>query len=177
MEEKLVVPENDFQEKDAAAKKIVRKYMLWSMGGGLIVIPIVDVVAVTTAQVYMLKDLAENYDVEFSGDRVKSLIASLMGGASANYLAYGGLGRMAANSLMKVVPIAGQIFGGVAMSIFSSATTYAVGKVFIQHFASGGTFLDFDPEKVRAYFSKEFEEGKELATEMKKDQETQEVTA
>ena len=29
-----------------------------------------------------------------------------------------------------------------------------MGKVFIQHFESGGTFLDFDPDKVRSYFSK-----------------------
>ena len=29
----------------------------------------------------------------------------------------------------------------------------SVGRVFIQHFASGGTFLDFDPESVRKHFS------------------------
>jgi hypothetical protein len=39
---------------------------------------------------------------------------------------------------------------------FASASTYAVGRVFIQHFESGGTFLDFDPDKVRAHFEAEF---------------------
>jgi hypothetical protein len=42
----------------------------------------------------------------------------------------------------------------------SAAFTYAVGKVFLQHFASGGTFLDFDPKTVREYFAKMFDEGK-----------------
>ena len=34
-----------------------------------------------------------------------------------------------------------------------AGAAYAVGKVFIQHFASGGTFLTFDPEKVRAHYA------------------------
>jgi len=35
------------------------------------------------------------------------------------------------------------------MRCFSGAYAWALGKVFIQHFQSGGTFLDFDAEKVK----------------------------
>jgi hypothetical protein len=35
-----------------------------------------------------------------------------------------------------------------------------VGKVFEQHFASGGTFLTFDAKKVEGYFREKFEEAK-----------------
>ena len=52
------------------------------------------------------------------------------------------------------------------MPIFTGATTYAIGKSFMMHFESGGTFLDFDPAKVRAYFRQEFEKGQKLASEM-----------
>ena len=53
----------------------------------------------------------------------------------------------------------------VTVPIFAGASTYAVGKVFHQHFASGGTFLDFDAEKTRGYFSQLFEQGKKVAAE------------
>ncbi len=33
------------------------------------------------------------------------------------------------------------------MPIYSGAATWAIGKVFIHHFALGGTFLNFDPQK------------------------------
>jgi len=38
-----------------------------------------------------------------------------------------------------------------------------VGKVFVQHFESGGTFLSFDPEKVRSHFEEELKMGKAVA--------------
>ena len=53
------------------------------------------------------------------------------------------------------------------MPIYSGAATWAIGKVFIQHFASGGTFLDFDPQKVKDYFRNLFEQGKEVASNLK----------
>ena len=47
----------------------------------------------------------------------------------------------------------------VSTAVFAGASTYAVGKVFTEHFASGGTFLTFDPEKVRKYYEQEFAQG------------------
>jgi hypothetical protein len=52
----------------------------------------------------------------------------------------------------------------VSSPAFASASTYAVGKVFIQHFATGGTFLDFDPDKVKAHFAAEVERASEAKT-------------
>ena len=49
------------------------------------------------------------------------------------------------------------------MVLTSGASTWALGKVFIQHFESGGTFLDFNPEKVREYYKVQFEEGRKMA--------------
>ena len=47
------------------------------------------------------------------------------------------------------------------------AGTYAIGGVFMQHFESGGTLLDFEPKKMREYFSSKLEEGKEIAASMR----------
>jgi hypothetical protein len=64
-----------------------------------------------------------------------------------------------------MIPVVGTLLGGVAMPVLSGASTYAVGKVFIQHFASGGTFLTFDPAAVREYFMQELENGRLAAQE------------
>jgi uncharacterized protein (DUF697 family) len=73
-------------------------------------------------------------------------------------------------SAVKLIPIVGQTLGTVTMPIICSASTYATGKVFIQHFDSGGTLLTFDPEKVKAYYAEMLKEGKSIATNMAKDE-------
>ena len=37
------------------------------------------------------------------------------------------------------------------MPVLSAGATYAIGKAFIQHFASGGTPLDFNPPDYRDF--------------------------
>jgi hypothetical protein len=37
------------------------------------------------------------------------------------------------------------------MPVLSAGATYAIGKAFIQHFASGGTLLDFNPPDYRDF--------------------------
>jgi hypothetical protein len=59
------------------------------------------------------------------------------------------------------------VAGGISVAALSFATTYAVGNLFIQHFESGGTLLDFDPAKTREYFATQFKQGQMLATEAK----------
>ena len=41
-----------------ASKKIVRNYMWWSMGAGLIPVPLVDMAAVTGVQLKMVADIS-----------------------------------------------------------------------------------------------------------------------
>ena len=50
------------------------------------------------------------------------------------------------------MPLVGPALGVLSMPAMAAAVTWAVGKVFMQHFASGGTLLDFDPEKTRTHF-------------------------
>ena len=64
-----------------------------------------------------------------------------------------------------MLPFVGYVVGGLSTPLLAGAATYAVGKVFIQHFESGGTLLDFEPAKVREYFRQEFSVGQGLASE------------
>ncbi len=147
--------------KEEQSMKIVKRYMLWTLGAGAIPIPLVDFAAVTGVQIKMLKDLSDHYEIPFNENAGKSVTASLLGSVSAATLKAGVLG-----SLLKAVPIAGTLLGAASMSLFSAAACYAIGKVFIQHFEAGGTFLDMDPEKVKDYFREQFAEGKEVAQDM-----------
>ena len=143
-------------EKETAALEIVKRNALYSAGVGIIAIPVVNVLGVTALQVKMLRELADHYAVPFKEDRVKSILSSLLSGLVGTELGYGLTGAATG------VPLVGGLLGMVTLPFFAGAATWATGKIFIQHFASGGTFLDFDPEKVRGHFREQF--GKAKAT-------------
>lgn len=145
---------------DMNAKAIVKRYMLWSMGAGAIPVPVLDLATITAVQLKMLSELSKEYDVPFREDRGKAIISALISGVGSGALAYGLVG-----SMLKAVPLFGSLLGLASVPIMAGAATYALGNVFLQHFASGGTFLDFDPARVRAHFAQHVEEGKRVATD------------
>lgn len=159
-EAKKVAIENDRIKLDQA-EKVVKTYMYWSMGAGLIPIPLLDIAAVSGVQLKMLSEISKIYEIKFSENAGKTIIASLLGGVTA-----GTLTRSSFTSLVKSIPIIG-ILGSLSMPIYSGAATWAIGKVFIQHFASGGTFLTFDPQKVKDYFNELFKQGLTIAESAK----------
>ncbi len=132
------------------AMAVVRSYMGWSTGAGLLPLPGLDLAAIIGVQVKMLQSMAGVYGVPFQTNMVKPLIVTLLNGGGAYMLA------APAASLLKVVPLVGSIAGMLTMPALAAASCYATGKVFIQHFESGGTFLDFDPVKVREYYAQQF---------------------
>jgi len=135
----------------AGGNDIIKSHMLWAMGAGLVPVPWVDMAAILGVQVSMLSALSKNYKMAFSDSQAKNIIGSLVSGVLPGQLASGFLG-----GVVKMIPIVGI----VTVPAFAGATTYALGKVFEQHYASGGTFLDFDPEAVRAKFKEIFEAAK-----------------
>jgi len=139
------------------ANASIQKYTMAASAAGLIPLPMVDLAAIVGIQLKMLHSLSNTYEVPFSKDVGKSAIASLVGGVAPVATA------PALASLMKVIPIIGSVAGSVSSAALAAASTYAVGKVFTQHFELGGTLLDFDADKVRAYFEQEFKNSKEAA--------------
>jgi uncharacterized protein (DUF697 family) len=87
----------------------------------------------------MLRRLSQVYDVPFSRHRGKALLA---GFAGTMIPASTGIGMA---SMIKSVPIAGSAIGVMTTPALAVAATYVIGLAFIEHFASGGTMLDFDP--------------------------------
>jgi uncharacterized protein (DUF697 family) len=110
------------------------------------------VICIGGLQLQMLRRIAEIYGVPFSENRGKSVLASLIGAvipASAATTAMVGV-----SSALKFVPVLGTTVAALTMPAMSAGSTYIVGKVFIQHFASGGTLLDFNPGDYREFIKK-----------------------
>lgn len=138
-----------------AANGIIHRYVAYSAGTALLPIPIVDVLAVTALELKMLRQISDHYGMPFSEQRGKALIGSLIGGLHAGLFT---------KSLLKAVPVMGLGATLVPIAALAGALTYAVGKVFVHHFETGGTWLDFDTAKVRSEFENQFEEGKAVAS-------------
>ena len=153
------------QLKEQNANSIVRNHMIWSMGAGFIPVPIADFFAVTAIQLDMIRQLSRLYDVDFKETSGKAIITSLSGASVA---------RMGSRAI-KFIPGVGSILGGVTLAILSGASTYALGEVFKSHFENGGTFLDFDVSRLKRMYDAKFEKGKEVAEQIKNEQQIKET--
>jgi uncharacterized protein (DUF697 family) len=144
---------------------------MWIAGGvGLVPLPFINMAGITALQLRMLQVLSESYEVPFSKDLGKKIVGALLGSLVPASLS-GRLGTLAAlmGRSIHVMGPAGFIVGTLSMPVFAGAATYAIGKVFIQHFESGGTFLDFEPAKVREYFRRQFQRGRDLTSEAREE--------
>ena len=133
------------ERREELAGRLVGRFAAWSGVAGFIPLPLVDAVAVGGLQVQMLRRLSQIYDKPFSNNMGKALIASLAGSLIPETSAIG------AASMLKAMPVVGTIAAGFVMPALSAGATYAIGKAFIQHFASGGTLLDFNPPNYREF--------------------------
>jgi uncharacterized protein (DUF697 family) len=131
--------------RDELASQLVDRLALWSGAAGLIPVPLVDLAAVGGVQLYMLRRLSEIYGVPFSDNRGKSILASLAGAVIPYSTATTTAG------IIKFFPVFGTAIGQLTMAAVSAPATWVIGKLFIQHFASGGTLLDFNPPDYREF--------------------------
>lgn len=155
-------------DRSKHADTIIRNHVVWSMGAGLIPVLIADIFAVSALQLDMIRQMCRVYDVNFSETQGKAIVTSLTSST---------LARIGASSIIKLIPGVGSILGGVTVSVFAGASTYALGEVFKKHFESGGTILDFDPGRLSKMYKEKFEKGKQVAKEWKSEIESEEVAA
>lgn len=134
------------------------------MGAGLIPVLIADIFAVSALQLDMIRQLCKVYGVDFSETQGKAIVTSLTSST---------LARVTAGSVVKLIPGFGSLLGGVTVSAFAGASTYALGEVFKRHFQTGGTILDFDPARLRKLYKEKFEKGKKIVEEWRNQEATQ----
>lgn len=141
------------EELKQEADRIIKRRTLYAAGAGLLPFPVIDAAILLGIQITMIRSISKLYHVEFKENIVKSIIGSLVG-------------SIGAAGVMKAIPGLGTILGSLTTSATAAASTYALGKVFTQHFDQGGTLLDFDPVKSREFFEKEFEAGRMFVSDV-----------
>ncbi len=143
------LPPEDLDEK---ANKIIKSHVMWSMGAGLVPIPLADIASVTAIQMDALKQLAELHEVEYTEANGKRFAAALVGGLAA---------RVGA-SAFKAIPGVGSIIGGLSMSAMSGASTFALCQVADKHFRTHGDFLEVDWDDAKDAYKVALKKGKEM---------------
>ncbi len=148
------------EDPNVDANTIIRNHVAWSMGMGLIPVLMADIFAVSALQLDMIKQLCKVYGVDYKETEGKAIVTSLTGST---------LARLGAASVVKLIPGIGTVLGGITVSSFAGASTYALGEVFKKHFSEGGTILDFDPKRLKKYYNSKFEKGKDIAKQVSRD--------
>jgi len=140
------------EQRQNEALHTTKNHAITAMGIGILPVPGLDLVALTGVQLNLLRKLGALYGFNLADDAGKKLLGSLLSG----YLPLAIAAPVA--SILKFIPGVGIAAGVLAQSTLAGATTYAVGKMFLQHFESGGTFLDFKASRQK--LSEQVEEGK-----------------
>lgn len=143
---------NQANQLKLQANRIVGKYSVWGAGAGLVPMPVWDLVAISTVQVMMLKELYALYGVSFNEKKARTTVHLLLAGLSPRLLA-----GASASSLLKMIPVVGTSLASVTLPILSSAATYATGRLMVSHLSAGGSLNNFDIEANKAKFKQEVE--------------------
>lgn len=153
--------ENEEASHTEKANQIVKDHTLYSMGSGIVPIPLVGLVGVMGVQVHMINELCKEYDVTFEKSMAKNVLLSLLGAILPVAVA------MPAASLIKFIPVVGQWAGGIALSSLSSASTYTIGHYLIKHFEKSGTLESIDAQEAKGELNKIYKKSKEAVKNIK----------
>jgi uncharacterized protein (DUF697 family) len=142
---------DDRDPRLARGSRIIATAVGWSVAAGIIPVPFVDLAALAAVQVKMISDLGDLYGQPLRKEAVRSAVSVLLG-----VLLPGQLAAAVGGSGAKLVPGIGSVTGAVSLSAFGAAASYAIGKVFLRHFARGGTLATFQPDRVENELKEEF---------------------
>ncbi len=116
---------------------------------GIIPVPFIDFAAISAVQMKMCHSLGQVYGYNLSDHMLKSAIGSIVSGNLAT-----ATGKGIGLKIAKSIPIVGGIASILVLPAMAAASTYALGKVFVLHFESGGTLLNFNAADVKAAYEK-----------------------
>ena len=151
---KPILLDTHTKSKRNEAIKIVESYVPWSVAAGIMPVPLMDLAAIIAVQLRMLAKLGDCYGVPFKKQAAKSATTTLMAGCLQQTLA------LSLFSSVKFIPVIGQVASVTILPAVTAAGTYALGRVFISHFEAGGTFINFEPSKMRKQFNSDFAKAK-----------------
>jgi len=136
-------------EGRVGAMRIVRRYVGLSAVAGLITVPALDVAALGSVHVALIKELSDYYGAEFSEHTARNILIAIGAG-----LVPGAIGSSLGRKALRLLPFVTHGAGLMVMSAFSAGVSYALGNVFIRHFEAGGTLDSFNTRNLHQIFAR-----------------------
>ena len=131
---------SDPSDRHERAMRIVRRYALMSAAvAGAIPLPGLDVTILAGIHIALIKEITEEYGEVFAEHAARNIVIAL-----AASLVPGTIGSFASRRLLRALPLITPGLGVLAISASSAAVSYALGRVIMAHFETGGTLDSFD---------------------------------
>jgi uncharacterized protein (DUF697 family) len=119
------------------SNQLITSASKWAAAATLIPVNGLDLAALAGVQANLIVNISALYDEKPSKNVVSGVISTLLATLLPSYGS-----QLAVPVLLKWIPF-GNLVGITTMAGFGAAATYAVGKVFVDHYENGGTFADF----------------------------------
>jgi len=136
------------------AESMVKNFALGALSALLVPPLLAEWILLPAIQLALIHKLCDLYGQQFVSNAAKAKITI--------FLAW--LFTLSATDsfsvVLRYVPLIGTSWGRLSTAVIGSASTYAIGKVFILHFEAGGTLLSLDPEKTRQYYAEQLAKAK-----------------
>jgi uncharacterized protein (DUF697 family) len=138
-------PESTVQTsgRHESAMRIVRRYVLMSAAAGVIPLPGLDVTVLAGIHIALIKELTEHYGAVFSEYAARNIVIAV-----ATSVVPGAIGSFAGRRLLRVLPFITPGLAVLTWSASSAAVSYALGRVIMAHFETGGTLDSFDTKNL-----------------------------
>lgn len=139
----------------AKVEKTIRSHVYAAMGIGIVPVPFVNFAALTGAHLNLARQLSQLYGVEFKEGIAKNIIVSVLG-AGVPGLVSPMLSGAVAGLPVVGIPLAFAMKPGV-----NGLSTYAVGQMFVTHFARGGSFVGANLDAMKEDFASAYRGSRE----------------
>lgn len=136
-------------------EKIINNSVYASMGIGVLLLPVFSLVSVTAIQLNMVRNIAKLYGVEFKQDFAKKVITAVIGAGVPV------LGTGPVEYAVLHIPVFGTAFAFATMPALNGMSTLAVGRMFVNHFESGGNLVSASIDTMKEDFKKAFQNSRE----------------
>jgi uncharacterized protein (DUF697 family) len=138
-------------QRQAGAMSIVHRYVVISAAAGLVNVPVLDVAALGSVHIALIRDITRHYGGEFSDHAARNILIAI-----AASLVPGSIGSILGRKALGALPFVTHGLGLAAMSAFSAAVSYGLGIGFVRHFEAGGTLESFNVQNLHRAFSWRF---------------------
>jgi uncharacterized protein (DUF697 family) len=117
----------DIARKAKAARSWAKKYIATTFGVGFTPIPFSDATILVPMQIGMLAHITAIFGISMDKATITSIIGAIGGTSGATYL-----GRYIVSNLLKLIPGAGTIAGGLISGVTASILTTALAMSYIE---------------------------------------------